>query len=204
MKDKLRMILFVLVLGAILTSALVTVDAITAPYIAANQLKKLQKSVLDVATIVYTEENREQVFAESIRTKLFPDRLQPKDAEEEKKLRYYVTSNNQVIFEFKGSGLQGEIHGAIALMEDLDTIKGVTIIKQEETPGLGGRIGEAQFLDQFKNKKIFPELRITRQGKASGINEVDGITGATLSCNALQQVLNSESQKYIPAIKEIR
>ncbi|MBW8035109.1 MAG: FMN-binding protein [Planctomycetes bacterium] len=204
MKDKLQMILFVLVMGAILTTALVTIDAITEPYIKANQLKKLQMSVLGVAGIEYTEENREQVFAESIETKPFPDYLQPKDADEDKKLKFYVTSDNQIIFEFKGNGLQGEIHGAIALMDDLDTIKGITIIKQEETPGLGGRIGEAEFLNQFKNKKLFPELKITRQGKASGINEVDGITGATLSCNALEEVLNSESQKYIPAIKEIR
>jgi len=201
MKDKLQMILFVLVLGAVLTTALVTVDAITKPYIIANRLKKLQKSVLDVASVEYTEENREEVFAESIQAKLFPDRLQPKDAAEDKKFKYYVTSNNQIIFEFKGNGLQGEIHGAIALMDDLDTIKGITIIKQEETPGLGGRIGETEFLGQFKNKKLFPELRIVRQGKASGINEVDGITGATLSCNALQEMLNSESKKYIPAIK---
>ena len=55
---------------------------------------------------------------------------------------------------------------------------------------------------QFKGKKFFPELRIQSPGKASGDNEVDGISGATLSCNALEVMLNSESKKYIPAIKE--
>jgi Na+-transporting NADH:ubiquinone oxidoreductase subunit C len=204
MKEKLQMILFVLVLGAVLTTALVTVDAVTEPYIKANRIKKLQESVLAIAGIEYTEETREQVFAESIEAKDFPDALQPKGATEEDKARYYITSDKQIIFEFHGNGLQGEIHGAIALMDDLETIRGITIIKQEETPGLGGRIGEAEFLDQFKNKKLFPELRIVREGKAIGINEVDGITGATLSCDALQEILNSESKKYIPAIKETR
>lgn len=204
MKEKLQMILFVLVLGAVLTTALVTVDAVTEPYIKANRIKKLQESVLAVAGIEYTEETREQVFSESIEAKDFPDALQPKDATEEDKARYYITSDKQIIFEFHGNGLQGEIHGAISLMDDLETIRGITIIKQEETPGLGGRIGEAEFLDRFKNKKLFPELRIVREGKAIGINEVDGITGATLSCDALQEMLNSESKKYIPAIKETR
>ena len=205
MKEKLQMILFVLVLGAILTSALVTVDAFTEDFITANEKRKLQESVLGVAGIAYTEETREQVFTDSIETKLFPDKLQPKDVKEEDKARYYVvTSDKQVIFEFHGNGLQGGIHGAIALMDDLDTIKGMTIIKQEETPGLGSRIGEAEFLDRFKNKKLLPELRIVREGNARGINQVDGITGATLSCNALQDMLNSESKKYIPAIEETR
>ncbi len=204
MKDKIKMILFVLFLGAILTTALVSVDAITSPYIAANQKKKLQESVLDAAGIEYTKENREQVFAESIEAKFFPENLQPEDATEDKKLKYYVTVSNQVVFEFHGNGLQGPVHGAIALMDDLETIKAITIIKQDETPGLGGRIAEAEFLNTFKNKKISPELRIVGEGKSSGVNEVDGITGATLSCNALQDIINSESQKYIPAIKEIR
>ena len=204
MKEKLSMILFVLVLGAILTTALVAVDAKTKPYIKANRIKKLQESILAVAEIEYTEETREQVFTESIEAKVFPDKLQPKDVKEEDKARYYVTSDKQIIFEFHGNGLQGGIHGAIALMDDLDTIKGMTIIKQEETPGLGSRIGEVEFLDRFKNKKLLPELRIVREGKARGINQVDGITGATLSCNALQDMLNSESKKYIPAIRETR
>ena len=136
--------------------------------------------------------------------KVFPDELQADGVKEDEKARYYVTSDKQIIFEFHGNGLQGPIHGAISLMADMETIKGMTIIKQEETPGLGGRIGEAEFLERFKNKKLFPELSIVREGKASGINEVDGITGATLSCDALQDMLNSESKKYIPAIKGTR
>jgi len=37
---------------------------------------------------------------------------------------------------------------------------------------------------------------------ASGENEVDGMTGATLSCNAFEEILNSELPKYIRAIRE--
>ncbi len=201
MKDKIKMIVFVLVLGAVLTFALVTVDAITAPYIAKNKVKKLQESVLAAAEIDYSEATRESVFSREVEERLFPDEFQKKDAKEDELKKYYVMSDGKVVFEFHGSGLQGPVHGAIALDGDLETIKGITIIYQEETPGLGGRIAEAQFLDRFKNKKLFPEFRIRSPGKAKGVNEIDGISGATLSCMALEQMLNKESKRYVPAIR---
>lgn len=203
MKDKIKMIVFVLVLGAALTSVLVTVDAITAPYIARNKIKKVQESVLTAAGIDYTEETRESVFSSEVQERLFPDELQKEDAKDDEKKKYYVMSDGKVVFEFHGSGLQGPVHGAIALDKDLETIKGITIIHQEETPGLGGRIAEAEFLNRFRNKKLFPVFRIRRPGKASGVNEIDGISGATLSCMALEDMLNKEYKKYVPAIKGI-
>jgi Na+-transporting NADH:ubiquinone oxidoreductase subunit C len=202
MNEKIKMIAFVLVLGAFLTTALVFADAITAPFIAKNKAKKLQESVLTAAGIDYTDDTRESLFSSEVQEKIFPDELQEKGATEDELKKYYVMSGGNVVFEFHGSGLQGPVHGAIALDKDLETIKGITIIHQEETPGLGGRIGESEFLDQFKSKKLFPVFRIRRPGKASGINEIDGISGATLSCNALEEMLNKESKKYIPAIKE--
>ena len=202
MKDKIKMIVFVLVLGSILTAALVSVDAYTEPMIKENMKKKLQASILKAAGISFTEETRSDVFSKEMQVKVFPDELQDEGATEEEMKKFYVTKTGDFVFEYRGSGLQDEIYGAIAFAPDLETIKGITIVKQNETPGLGGRIADAEFLDQFKNKKVFPELRITRQGKASGENEVNGITGATMSCNAFEELLNKEVQKYIPAIKE--
>ncbi|MCK5118228.1 MAG: FMN-binding protein, partial [Candidatus Latescibacteria bacterium] len=72
----------------------------------------------------------------------------------------------------------------------------------EETPGLGGRIADKEFLDLFKEKSIVPMLKILAPGKANAVNEVDGITGATLSCNALAEILNSQLGKYIPLVRE--
>ena len=77
-----------------------------------------------------------------------------------------------------------------------------SIIRQEETPGLGGRIAESDFLGRFETKEVFPRLIIQSPGKASGNNEIDGITGATLSCKAFEEILNSEIKKYVSIIKE--
>ncbi len=202
MKEKIKMIVFVLVLGSVLTAALVSVDAFTEPYIKANMRRKLQESVLKAAGIDYEGKDPNTVFSTKIEAIAYPDAMQDKNATEDEKKKFYRTAVGDYIFEYRGSGLQDEIYGAIAFKPDLVTIKGVTIVSQKETPGLGGRIGEQQFLDRFMGRKIFPELRITGAGKAKGENEVDGLTGATLSCNAFEEILNSESRKYIAAIKE--
>jgi len=128
--------------------------------------------------------------------------LQPLGVTEENKRHFYRTAAGEIIFEYRGSGVQDEIYGVLALEPDLETIKGVTIVGQRETPGLGGRIEEPEFLDRFTSKKVFPVFRIRPPGKASRANEIDGFTGATLSCNALEDILNKEIQRYVPAIKE--
>jgi len=191
MKEKLIMILFVLVLGSILSTALVSVDAYTAPLIEKNKVKKLRISVLKALDIIYFEDKVDEVFSENVTKK-----------NQGEKEFYVARAGGEVAFEIYGSGLWGPIHGIVALMPDLKTIKGITIIHQEETPGLGGRIAEAEFLDKFKTKKVFPSLMIQPPGKASQNNEVDGITGATLSCKAFEEILNSEIKKYVSVIKE--
>ena len=203
MKEKIKMIVFVLVLGSVLTIALVSVDAFTEPYIKANMRKKLQKSVLGAAGIDYEGKDPNTVFTAKITAIAYPDAMQdPKPKKGDEKKKFYRTAGGEYLFEYRGKGLQDEIYGVIAFKPDLVTIKAITIVSQKETPGLGGRIQEQQFLDRFMGRKIFPELRITKAGKAKGENEVDGLTGATLSCNAFEAILNKDSQKYIAAIKE--
>lgn len=189
MNSKITMILFVLILGSVLTSALVSVDAYTAPLIEKNKTRKLRVSILKSLNIPYSEDKVDEAFSENVITKT------------QGEIKFYVAENEDVAFEISGSGLWGPIRGTIALLPDLKTIKGIIIIHQEETPGLGGRIAEAEFLDKFKGKSTFPRVLIRAPGKANENNEVDGITGATLSCNAFEEILNSEIEKHVSAIK---
>lgn len=191
MKEKLTMILFVLILGSVLSTALVSVNAYTAPLIEKNKVRKLRISILKAMGIAYFENKVDETFLENVVTKKQGQR------------KFYVAQTSRdIAFEIYGPGLWGPIHGIIALQGDLKTIKGITIIHQEETPGLGGRIAEADFLDRFKDKSLFPRLIIRPPGKASRNNEVNGITGATFSCKAFEEILNSEIEKYVSVIKE--
>ena len=82
----------------------------------------------------------------------------------------------------------------------MKTIRGLTFHEQEETPGLGAEITSEAFRDQFKGKPLVnpegkPGIRI-RVG-ASGPNEVDGITGATMTCDKVEALLNMTIEKVV-------
>lgn len=188
MKERIWMVVFILAVGSAFAIALVAVNSITEPIIAKNKELKVKANVLTALSIDSTKDKIEEVFSENIQIKKVADQT------------FYLAKNGQVAFEFAGGGVWGPINGIIALLPDLETIKGITIIHQEETPGLGGRIGDPEYLDKFKGKKIVPELRVVKEPK--GKNEVDAITGATLSCEALEEIINSQTEKYIPLLKE--
>ena len=69
MKQKLLMILFVLILGSVLTTALVSVDAYTAPLIEKNKARKLRLSILKAMDILYSKDKVDEVFSENVTTK---------------------------------------------------------------------------------------------------------------------------------------
>ena len=185
MADKIKMIAFVIILGSILTSALMAVDWYTEPMIARNSALKVKRSVLAAFSIEYDEATLESVFSKNV------------TASEVSGQEFFKTQDGDIAFRIDGSGLWGPISGVMAIKSDLETIKGLTIIHQEETPGLGGRIGEAAFLESFQTKKIVPMISIVGPGKARTVNEVDGITGATLSCKAFERILQSESKRCL-------
>jgi Na+-transporting NADH:ubiquinone oxidoreductase subunit C len=102
---------------------------------------------------------------------------------------------------FSGPGVWGEIEGAIALSADLERIVGVEILRHSETPGLGGRITERRFLEQFRGERVGPHgvtVRVRGPGNYDPEDAmVDGITGASGTTRAFAAILETE-------IREIR
>ena len=197
MKDKISMIVFILVLGAVLTSALVAVDSYTAGPIEANKAYKIKTRVLSALGILYAEDDTKAEFDKSFDENVTVKEIAVGEEIEGKKKKFYISKDGNVAFQIDGKGLWGNIEGVLALQSDRKTIKGLTIIHQEETPGLGGRISEESFLNSFKGKEFSPTLVITKPNSANAENEIDGITGATLTCNAFQKMINSQAVKYI-------
>lgn len=184
-----RIIVFVLVMGTFAGGLLIGVNAFTGPRILKNEEYKLKSSVLDVLEIHYDKTNILSVFDQNVVTS-------KKD-----KFTFYKAPDGAVAFSFSGSGLWGPVSGIISLERDLKTIRKIKITHQEETPGLGGRIAESDYLKQFKTKEVFPKIVFTPEGKASRKNEVDAITGATGSSRALEKLLNESVSEYLKAFK---
>ncbi len=183
MIDKIKMIGFVLLCGIFWSTALVAVDTWTSPRIEKYLLEKKRKKVLEALLIPYQADNIDKVYTSNV------------TAEKVNGKTIYRSKDGSIAFEFSGAGSQGAITGIIALGPKLDTIKGITIIKHSETPGLGSRVLESSNLANFQNKKILPELFIVPAGTASADNEVDAITGATLTSKSLEKMLNENAKE---------
>jgi Na+-transporting NADH:ubiquinone oxidoreductase subunit C len=190
MKNKLAtMILFVLVLGTILTVSLVAVNYYTEPIIRRNAEITVKSNVLEALGIPFGREETEEVFSRSVEEKRAGER------------RFYITRQGEIAFPFSGPGLWGPISGVIAVLPDLATLKGITIIHQEETPGLGSRITEESYLRLFENRKFTPRLKPVAAGKSGAENEIDSITGATMTSNAFIDILNQQLEENLAALK---
>ena len=104
-----------------------------------------------------------------------------------------VPSNSQVESMFgAGAGYQSTIRAYLALEADLDTVAAFTVYEQGETPGLGARVAEDGWQAQWAGKRIFDDgdfaISVVR-GNASGPNEVDGISGASVTSYAISDML---------------
>lgn len=68
------------------------------------------------------------------------------------------------------------------------TVQNVVVLEHEETPGLGSKAAEEPFITQFtgKNAESFTAVK----DGASADNEIDAVSGATFSTNAVTNAVN--------------
>jgi Na+-transporting NADH:ubiquinone oxidoreductase subunit C len=102
---------------------------------------------------------------------------------------------------FAGPGLWGPVEGFLCFEEDMRTISAVSFYKQEETPGLGGEISSVAFTRQFEGLSAVgpdgkPGIAVVGGG-ASGPNEVDAISGATMTSDKVQEMLNRVIEEVV-------
>jgi len=113
------------------------------------------------------------------------------------------------VIPLEGMGLWDKVKGLMSVETDLDTIRAVSFYDQAETPGLGGRIGEASWASRFDGKKLKDAagavaITITKAGSAAkgNANEVDGITAATLTCRAVNKLVQQDVKRFLEQVKK--
>jgi Na+-transporting NADH:ubiquinone oxidoreductase subunit C len=104
-------------------------------------------------------------------------------------------------FDFGGMGFWDRINGIVVLTPDLTQILNIQFFDHKETPGLGARIEEQGFTDQFKGLKVAWDQEMGRRviigasPEPDSRNRVDAITGATQTSSALMSFLNAELER---------
>lgn len=125
--------------------------------------------------------------------------------------RGYDDSGQPLAYAFPvgGKGFWGRIEGLLALNNDLNEITGIVFTQNVETPGLGARITEQWFRDQFQGISL-PEhpkdgkyVVVSKQDAGKG-NRVDAITGATMTSTLVEKFLNEDIKRIVAEKDDIR
>ena len=88
-----------------------------------------------------------------------------------------------------GQGYADRIELLLGLDPSIETITGLFILDQKETPGLGNKIVEEKWRNQFARKSTKTQLKVVKGG-ASASNEIDAVTGATISSDSVVSIIN--------------
>ena len=188
-------VIFMLAVSAIFTFVLASLNAATVGLIEEQEALKNQRSLLYLFDQPVPEErvDIQQAYENLFTTKTIKD------------VTYYeAVVDGEVLgyaFPFQGSGLWGSIWGYVAVDTEFNEIIGVDFLKDSETPGLGGRINEVGFKDQFRGINIDEQMETFIVYRSAEDGNADVITGATLTSNAVQNMINAELRLLFDEIK---
>ncbi|SEK65681.1 Na+-transporting NADH:ubiquinone oxidoreductase subunit C [Colwellia chukchiensis] len=100
-----------------------------------------------------------------------------------------------IVLPIVGAGLWNLMYGFVGLEADLNTVKSVIYSEHSETPGLGAEVLNPKWKALWPGKKMFDEqnnvaIKIVKGGaKAGDVHGVDGLSGATLTSNGVENTL---------------
>ncbi len=181
MKQYMSMVFFVFVMAVISSGVLLGVGLLTEDRIQANQDAKIKSAILDAHDIPYTIATINETFDEEIDIVVIDG------------MTFYVNPDTEAVtFVIEGNGVWGPIEGILTLESDFETIVNVTILQQEETPGLGGVIAEQPYLETFVGKVMLPDFQINKDPAPNLPNEIDAIVGATNTSKRFEAFFNTD------------
>ena len=205
---------YIFIYSVILVVVVAGVLSLVAVLLQPKQAKNLEieqkKNILSALKIVVETKDVEATYAKMINEIAVDESGNIVNDADALKLYVAQTYNGKkYVFPLSGKGLWGPIWGYISLNEDLNTVYGAYFDHKSETSGLGAEIATEHFQSQFSGKKIFDasnkfvSVKTNKRG-ASNDNEVNAISGATITSTSVNEMLESCLKKYLPYIEKSR
>jgi electron transport complex protein RnfG len=88
-----------------------------------------------------------------------------------------------------GQGFADTIELIVGINKTCDTITGIYVLNQKETPGLGDYITGKDFQSRFVAKTVTSPLKVARQ-ETSEPDEIRALSGATISSQSVCDTVN--------------
>jgi electron transport complex protein RnfG len=97
----------------------------------------------------------------------------------------------------EGAGFQDTIKLIYGYDPSRRRVVGMEVLESKETPGLGDKIfKDLDFVANFQDLAIDPEVIVTKKGRTQE-NQVDAISGATISSNAVVRIINDANGRWV-------
>jgi Na+-transporting NADH:ubiquinone oxidoreductase subunit C len=182
-----------IIITAIYTGTLATINEVTKNKILSNNEVKKQSALLYVLDIPTNDKSPSEI------SKLFNAHI--KIIQTDDNMYYEGYKNGDLIaniYPIIGIALWGSLDGLIALTPDLYKIGGIEFLSHNETPGLGARIDEPWYKEQFRDIPILHETSSNYLSYKSNTQEdIQAISGATSTSNSVLRILNENIEKII-------
>jgi electron transport complex protein RnfG len=172
LSNKAYPVVFLAIIVIVSVVLLMVVNSITSPIVKNMQVEEIKNTL-------------RSIFPEMSEYKL----------EDEVYIIYEDGEKAGYAFMASGSGYGGNID----IMVGLDSgfgIKGVSILSQTETPGVGNRITESSFTDQFKGLSA-SDIALKSEG-----GKIDAITGATISSRAVVDAIREKMVEILESLEK--
>lgn len=177
MKNIIHMIATLTIIGIVAGGLLAGVNGWATPLIEANKKAETEKAIFLVNPAGKSYETVANAGFEIYKV-----------MDETKKLIGYSLVN-------EGNGFQGKIRVMMGLSEDMKKLTMYEVLEQSETPGLGTLIMDDPFKKQFNGLITEPKVEWVKGKAPSKSNEIQTITGATISSKAIVEIINNALEK---------
>jgi electron transport complex protein RnfG len=192
-------------IGALCALLIVTVYQATATRIAENQARFLARAISEVlpaarstVAVASTEDGRLVETTDALALPVF--------------LGYDANAELVgAVVTAQGMGYQDNIRVLYAYSFELDAIVGFKVLDSKETPGLGDKVEtESHFIANFErlDATLTPDggsllhpIVTVKQGEKTELWQIDGITGATITSEAIGEILNGSANTWVPILE---
>ena len=190
--SSLRLVLTLAIAGLVSGMAIIGIYEATLPTITENKARELREAVFKVLpgvsqmqALVYRD--GELIVVEA------PDKDEP--------VIYggYDEQGDFVGYAMPaaGPGFQDTIGILYGYNPAEKIVVGMEVLESRETPGLGDKIyKDAVFVGGFSSLSVEPEIVAVKKGTKSQPNEIDAITGATISSKAVVRIINEAHAQW--------
>ena len=197
-KERIYPILFMILVTVVFISVVSGIYLSTEDLVLLNESLFEKKAVLYAAGIEVADDDGQEVES------TYNSRVKPVETSIGTVYEILGTNGSRqgLVINQTGPGLWGEITAVVGFDTSGKKLTGVDFTKQNETPGLGARIMEDWFREQFRGKT--PPFTTVPEGTAAGEKEFDAITGATRTSDGVLGIMNNSLKTADTALKEIQ